>query len=121
MFLGQNHLLSMDALCPTTNHHQLMLQPHLVYLNYSIVICNVFIGVTNSKQFVAGESVNLTSFRPEDTSTSSMHYLWSGPAMNDCGNNRNISHLSDAGEYMCTATMPNSFVTSVIRVKVRSN
>ena len=44
--------------------------------------------------------------------------------MNDYGNNRNISlhgvHLSDAGEYMCTATMPNSSVTSVIRVNVKS-
>ena len=44
--------------------------------------------------------------------------------MNDYGNNRNISlpgiHLSDAGEYMCTATMPNSFVTSHIRINVRS-
>ena len=44
--------------------------------------------------------------------------------MNDYGNNRNISlhgiHLSDAGEYMCTA-MPNSSVTSVIHVNVKSN
>ena len=44
--------------------------------------------------------------------------------MNDYGNNRNISlhgvHLSDAGEYMCTATIPNSPVTSVIHVNVKS-
>ena len=96
---------------------------------YSLVIC--FIGVTDSKQVVAGEFVNLacsTIFGYEDSSTSSVHYLWSGPAMNDYGNNRNISlhgiHLSDAGEYiyiyMCTATMPNSSVTSVIHVNVES-
>ena len=44
--------------------------------------------------------------------------------MNDYGNNRNISlhgvQLSDAGEYMCTATIPNSSVTSVIHVNVKS-
>ena len=44
--------------------------------------------------------------------------------MNDYGNNHNISfhdvHLSDAGEYMCTATVPNSSVTSVIHVNVKS-
>ena len=44
--------------------------------------------------------------------------------MNDYGNNRNISlygvHLSDAGEYMCTATMSNLFVSSLIHVNVKS-
>ena len=60
----------------------------------------------------------------EDSNASSVHYLWSGPAMNDYGTNRNISlHgvcLSDAGEYMCTATMPNSSVCSIIHVNVKS-
>ena len=81
----------------------------------------------DSKQVVLGESVNLTCFiifGSEDSSTYSVHYLWSGPAMNDYGNNRNISlhsvHLSDAGEYMCTTTMPNSSVTSVIHVNIKS-
>ena len=45
--------------------------------------------------------------------------------MNDYGNNRNISlhgvHLSDAGEYMCAATMSNSSVTSVIHVNVKNS
>ena len=44
--------------------------------------------------------------------------------MNDYGNNCILSlhgvHLSDAGEYMCTATTPNSSVTSVIHVNVKS-
>ena len=63
-------------------------------------------------------------FGSEDSSASSVHYLWSGPAMKDYGNNRNISlhgvHLSDAGEYKCSATTPNSSVTSVIHINVQS-
>ena len=97
----------------------------ITYFCLSIIIvfitCNVFIGVTSSKQVLAGEFVNLTCstiFGSEDSNTSSVQFLWSGPAINDYGNNRILSlhgiHLSDAGEYKCTATTPNSFVTSVI-------
>ena len=82
------------------------------------------ISISSSKSsLVAGESVDLMcSATIEDSNTSSMQYVWSGPAMNDIYNGsrpilslHNI-HLSEAGEYKCSASLHNLFITAGIPV-----
>ena len=78
------------------------------------------ISMSSSKSnLVAGESVNLTctaTFGSED----SVQYVWSGPAVNDNGSSQILSltniHLSEAGEYKCSASLHNSSITAGIPV-----
>ena len=80
------------------------------------------ISISSSKSsVVAGESVDLTCTATiEDSITSSIQYVWSGPAMNDNGNSQILSlhniHLSEAGEYKCSASLHNSSITAGIPV-----
>ena len=74
---------------------------------------------SSKSNLVAGESVNLTcsaTFGSED----GVQYVWSGPAVNDSGSNRILSlhniHLSEAGEYKCSASLHNSSITAGIPV-----
>ena len=74
---------------------------------------------SSKSNLVAGESVNLTftgTFGSED----SVQYMWSGPAVNDNGSSQILSlhniHLSEAGEYMCSASLHNSSITAGIPV-----
>ena len=96
----------------------------------------MYTGVSDSKQIsisinkssiVAGETVDLTctaTIGSEDSSSSSVQYVWSGPAMNDYESNGVLSlhniRLSEAGEYMCSATLLNSSITAVISVILQS-
>ena len=82
------------------------------------------IRISSSKSsLVAGESVNLTcsaTLISENSSTSGIQYVWSGPAMNDSGSSQILSlhniHLSQAGEYKCSASLHNSSITAGISV-----
>ena len=78
------------------------------------------ISMSSSKSsLVAGESVNLicsATFGSED----GVQYVWSGPATNDSGSSQIFSlhniHLSEAGEYKCSASLHNSSITAGIPV-----
>ena len=77
---------------------------------------------SSKSSLVAGESVNLTctaTFGSED----GVQYMWSGPAVNDIESNCILSlhniHLSEAGEYECSASLDNSSITAGIPVVVQ--
>ena len=76
---------------------------------------------------VPGGNVNLTcsaTFGSENGSTPHIDYVWSGPAMRDYGNNHILLlqdlHISDAGQYMCTASFLQSSITAGIPVALQS-
>ena len=79
------------------------------------------ISISNSKSsVVAGESVDLKCSATIEDFT--MQHVWSGPAINDMYNGsrpilslHNI-HLSEAGEYKCSASLHNLFITAGIPV-----
>ena len=78
------------------------------------------ISISSSKSsLVVGESVALTCSATLSDS-SNIQYVWSGPAMNDSRSNRILSlhniHLSEAGEYKCSASLHNSSITAGIPV-----
>ena len=78
------------------------------------------ISISSSKSsLVAGESVYLTCSATL-SSASSVQYVWSGPAMNDSESNHILSftniHLSEAGEYKCSASLHNSSIIAGIPV-----
>ena len=93
---------------------------------YSIV------GFSNLKQISISSNVSNTAVRKSieltcfarfgssDSSRSTVRYLWSGPATNDNWSNRILSlhniHLSEAGEYKCSASLHNSSITAGIPV-----
>ena len=72
---------------------------------------------------VVGESVKITcsaTFISDNSNTSGVQYVWSGPAINDSGSSHILSlhnlHLSEAGEYKCSASLHNLFITAGIPV-----
>ena len=82
----------------------------------------IFISSSKSS-LVVGESVDLTCSAThiyENTNTSSVQYVWSGPAMDDNVSSQILSlhniHLSEAGEYKCSASLHNSSVIAGIPV-----
>ena len=81
------------------------------------------ISISSSKSsLVVGESVALTcsATLSDNINASSIQYVWSGPAMNDSGSSQILSlhniHLSEAGEYKCSASLHNSSITAGIPV-----
>ena len=72
---------------------------------------------------VVGESVKITcsaTFISNMSNTSGVQYMWSGPVMNDSGSSQILSlhniHLSEAGEYKCSASLHNLSITAGIPV-----
>ena len=82
------------------------------------------ISISSSKSsLVVGGSVTFTcsaSFIFDNSSTSGVQYVWSGPAMNDNVSSQILSlhniHLSEAGEHKCSASLHNSSITAGIPV-----
>ena len=83
------------------------------------------ISISSSKSsLVVGESANLTctagSGLSDNSNTSGVQYVWSGPAVNDNVSSQILSlyniHLSEAGEYKCSASLHNSSITAGIPV-----
>ena len=81
------------------------------------------ISISSSKSsLVVGESVALTrsATLSDNSNTFSIQYVWSGPAMNGSGSSQILSlnsiHLSEAGEYKCSASLHNSSITAGIPV-----
>ena len=82
------------------------------------------ISISSSKSsLVVGKSVKFTcsaTFIFDNNSTSSVQYVWSGPAMNDNGSSQILSlhniHLSEAGEYKCSASLHNLYIAACIPV-----
>ena len=60
------------------------------------------------------------TFIYEDNSTSRVHYVWRGSAVTDNGGSQILSlhniHLSEAGEYKCSASLHNLSITADIPV-----
>ena len=82
------------------------------------------ISISSSKSsLVVGGYVKFTcsaSFIFDNSSTSGVQYVWSGPTINDNVSSQILSlhnlHLSEAGEYMCSASLHNSSITAGIPV-----
>ena len=82
------------------------------------------ISISSSKSsLVVGESVAFTcsaTFISNKSDTSSVHYVWSEQAMNYSGSSQILSlhniHLSEAGEYKCSASLHNLSITAGISV-----
>ena len=81
------------------------------------------ISISSSKSsLVVGESVALTcsATLSDSSNTSSIQYVWSGPAMNDSGSSHILPlhniHLSEAGEYKCSVSLHNSSIAAGIPV-----
>ena len=102
-------------------------------MNCSHCFCHcIHVGITKSNKISISasesnietrENVDLTCSATFEDISSRVEYVWSGPVMRNYASQPVLPlpniQLSDAGLYMCTATVHNSSITAVISVTLQ--